>query len=388
MTAAPAASIRPTVEHLFESRIGQVAVYGRGRPGLIPMWFGEGDVPTPAFIADAAHRAMRDGYVFYSDNRGLPPLREALSRYLERIHGRPVAVDRIVVTSSGMAAIKMAVQTLIGPGDEMAVVSPVWPNIFAAVEIMGGVPKEVPMTLGNAGWSLDTEALFAACGPKTKAIFINTPGNPTGWVMPREDIRKVLEFARERGIWVIADEVYTRVVYEGVAAPSFLEFAEPDDPVIVVNSFSKNWCMTGWRMGWTVAPARLTPIFTKVIQYNYSGTPPFVQMAGVAAVEQGEPVISELVERCRQSRAIVQEALDRLPRVRLAPMDGAFYAFFSVDGVDDSLAFAKRLVDEANVGVAPGSAFGVAGEGYLRLCFASSPELVREAMARLSRVLA
>jgi len=382
------ASLRPTAEHLSESRIAQVALYGRGRAGLIPLWFGEGDVPTPDFISDAAHQAMRDGFVFYSDNRGLPDLRESLARYLGRVHGKPVDMERIVVTSSGMAAIMMALQAIIDPGDEVAIVAPVWPNAFAAVEVMNGKPVEVPLTLGNAGWSLDLERLFAACGPRTRAIFINTPGNPTGWVMPLDDMRRVMDFAKSRGIWVISDEVYSRIVYDRPAAPSFLEFAEPDDPLIVVNSFSKNWCMTGWRMGWTVAPAHLTPVFAKLIQFNYSGTPPFVQKAGVAAVERGEEVITALVDRCRQGRAIVQAALERLPRVRLAPMNGAFYAFFQVDGMTDSLEFAKRLVDEANVGLAPGSAFGASGEGWLRLCFASSPALLEEAMARLSRALA
>ncbi|HZH28962.1 MAG TPA: pyridoxal phosphate-dependent aminotransferase [Azospirillaceae bacterium] len=382
------ASLRPTAEHLSESRIAQVAIYGRGRAGLIPLWFGEGDVPTPDFIADAAHQAMRDGFVFYSDNRGLPDLRESLARYLGRVHGKPVDAERIVVTSSGMAAIMMAFQAILDPGDEVAIVAPVWPNAFAAVEVMNGKPVEVPLTLGNAGWTLDLERLFAACGPRTRAIFINTPGNPTGWVMPLADMRRVLDFAKSRGIWVISDEVYSRIVYDRPAAPSFLEFAEPDDPLIVVNSFSKNWCMTGWRMGWSVAPAHLTPVFAKLIQFNYSGTPPFVQKAGVAAIEQGEGVITDLVDRCRRGRAIVQAALERLPRVRLAPMDGAFYAFFQVEGMTDSLEFAKRLVDEAGVGLAPGSAFGASGEGWLRLCFASSPALLEEAMARLSRALA
>jgi aspartate/methionine/tyrosine aminotransferase len=286
-----------------------------------------------------------------------------------------------------MHGIMLAMQALIDPGDEVAVVAPVWPNVFAAAKVMGGVPREVAMTLGAEGWTLDLERLFAACGPRTRMIFLNSPGNPTGWTISREDMARVLDFARSRGLWVVSDEVYARLTYTGRPAPSMLEVAGPEDRVIVVNSFSKNWAMTGWRLGWLTAPAFLGPHLEKLVQFSTSGTAGFVQMAGLAAIEQGEPFVAEMVERCRQGREIACSALETLPRVRLVRPDAAFYAFFAVEGTTDDVALAKRIIDEAGVGLAPGSAFGEAGRGFLRLCFASAPDTLNRAMDRLLPVL-
>ncbi|PWC53405.1 aspartate aminotransferase [Azospirillum sp. TSO22-1] len=380
-------SIRPTIEALPHSPIATIADYGHGRPGIIPLWFGEGDLPTPEPISEAGIRAIRDGHVFYTYQRGLPRLREALSAYLGRVHDVPVPVERITVTSSGMTAIMKTMQTLVDPGDEVAIVSPVWPNIVNAVRVMAGVPVEVPMHLGNQGWTLDVERLFAACGPRTKAIFVNSPGNPTGWIMERGDLRRVMDFARSRGLWVVSDEVYSRLVYDRPAAPSFLEVAEPEDRLIVVNSFSKNWMMTGWRLGWMVAPEWLGPVLENLVQYSTSGTPAFVQEAGIAALEEGEPVVADLVARCRAGRDLVCAALERLPRLRLTCPPGAFYVFFRVEGETDSVALARRLIDEVAVGLAPGAAFGSGGEGYLRLCFAARHDRLAEAVDRLARAL-
>lgn len=379
--------IRAGIAALPHSPIALIAEYGRDRAGLIPLWFGEGDVPTPEVIAEAGIRAIRDGEVFYTHQRGLPRLREALSAYLGRVHGVPVGVDRITVTSSGMTAIMKTMQTLIDPGDEVAVVSPIWPNVTASVKVMGGVPRAVPMRLGNQGWNLDLDELFAACGPRTRAIFVNSPGNPTGWMMELDDMRRVMDVARERGLWVISDEVYARLVYDRPAAPSFVEVAKPDDKLIIVNSFSKNWAMTGWRLGWIVAPPALGPVLENLVQYSTSGTPAFVQHAGIAALEHGEPFLVEMVERCRQARDAVCAALERLPNVHSTCPPAAFYAFFRVEGERDSMALAQRIIDEAAVGLAPGTAFGEGGEGYLRLCFASRLDRVEEAMARITRVL-
>jgi len=375
--------MRPEIESLPNSPIVEVANYGRGRPGLIPLWFGEGDVPAPGFVADACDRAVREGHVFYTWQRGLPELRQALSDYTARIHGATAAVDRITVVGSGMHGIMITMQALAGPGDEIAVVAPVWPNVFAAIRIVGAEPRQVPLAMDERGWTLDLDRLFAACGPRTRAIFLNSPGNPTGWTIGRDDLGRILDFARARGIWVISDEVYARVTFTGRPAPSILELAEPEDQVIVVNSFSKTWAMTGWRIGWLTAPAAMGPHFEKLVQFSNSGVPGFVQMAGLAAVEQGEPFVADMVERCRRGRDVVCDALEGLPRLRLVRPDAAFYAFFAVEGERDSVSLAKALIDRTGVGLAPGAAFGEAGEGYLRLCFASSPERLAEAMDRL-----
>ncbi|HET8727746.1 MAG TPA: pyridoxal phosphate-dependent aminotransferase [Alphaproteobacteria bacterium] len=383
-------SIRPEIAFLPESGILVVANYGREKEGLLPLWFGEGDLPTPGFISDAAIDALRAGHTFYTYQRGIPPLRQALSDYLGRLYRVSVPVDRITVTTSGMQAIMMAMQALIGPGDELVVASPVWPNVFSAARIMGGVVREVAAECRPDGWHLDLDRLFDACGKRTKAIFINSPSNPTGWIMPREDMVRVRDFARARGLWIIADEVYGRFVFDrepGAVAPSFLEITEPEDRLLVVNTFSKNWSMTGWRVGWIVAPAALGRMLENLVQFNTSGTPAFLQHGAVTALNDGDPEVGALVERCRVGRDIVCGRLEGLPGVSLIRPQGAFYLFFGVEGENDSVALAKRLIDEAGVGLAPGSAFGVGGEGFLRLCFAGSHAHLEKAMDRLVPVL-
>lgn len=380
-------SYRPAIEALPNSLISDLALYGRARGDVIPLWFGEGDVPTPAFIADASDRAVRDGHVFYTYCRGMPELREALARYHERVYGVRLGTDRITVHGSGMTAIMISLQAIVDPGDEVVVVSPVWPNIFSAVKVLGGVVRSVRLEHGEAGWRLDPARLFDACGPRTRAIFINSPGNPTGWTMPLDDMRALLDFARRRGIWILSDEVYSRFVYDAPHAPTMLHLIEPEDRVLVLNSFSKNWAMTGWRLGWVVAPPDFGDHYEKLVQFNNSGVPGFIQMAGVAALDQGDSFVTEMVERSRRGRDIVCDVLQNLPGMRLTRPQAAFYAFFSVEGTTDSMALAKRLVDEAGVGLAPGAAFGEGGEGHLRLCFASSPDRLEDAMARLARAL-
>lgn len=389
--------LRPTVAGLEETRILQIIQYGRGRPGLIPLWVGEGDIPTPDFIREACDRAIRDGQVFYTHQRGLPELRAELAGYLTRVHcapngAAPVGEDRITVTGSGMQAIMLTMQALLDPGDELVVVTPVWPNVVSAARLVGGVVVEVPLQpvegAGPADWRLDLDALAAAVGPRTKAVFVNSPGNPTGWILERAEMQALWDLVRVRGVWLIADEVYSRLVYDRPAAPSFLEIAGPEERLVVVNSFSKNWAMTGWRLGWLTTPPEMGLALEKLVQINTSGTAEFVQMGGLAALRHGEAFLEETVARCRAGRDMVTRALNQVPGVSVTPPPGAFYAFLRLSGVTDSLAFARAVVDRCAVGLAPGSAFGGGGEGHLRLCFASSPARLEEAVARLAPALA
>ncbi len=375
-------SLRPAISGLPESGIVEVVNYGREKPGLLQLWIGEGDQPTPPFIGEAAHKALLDGETFYTWQRGIPPLRQGIADYLNRAYGTTVDAERIFVTVGGMGAILVSLQAIIDAGDEVAMVSPVWPNIFEAVQVVGGIAKPVAMTLTDAGWTLDLQRLFEACGPRTKAIFINSPGNPTGWTLSREDMIRIRDFARERDLWIVSDEVYGRLTYEADHAPSFLQIMEADEKLLVVNTFSKNWHMTGWRIGWIVASEQLGQVFENLIQFNTSGVASFLQFGAIAAINSDETVAA-LRESCRVGRDIVCDALAELPRVRFHRPTGAFYVFFSVDGEPDSRALAIRLIDDANVGLAPGSAFGPGGEGYLRICFGGSHDLLRRAMERL-----
>ncbi len=383
-------SLRPMAANLPESGIMTLVNYGIEKPGLIGFWAGEGDVPTPDFIRQAASNSLNAGHTYYTYQRGIPPLRQAVADYLQRHFDVGIDAERVIITGSGMQALMQTTQAIAGPGDEVVVVAPVWPNIFAAIQMQDAVPKPVNLTWEAGAWRLDLDQLFDACGPRTRALFINTPGNPTGWIMEPEDMVRVRDFARARGLWIIADEVYSQFVYDRLRVTSFLEVMTPEDRLIVTNTFSKNWSMTGWRVGWVVMPQSqaMTKVFENLVQYNTSGVPEFLQNGCIAALNDGDDYVRQLVAQCRQGRDMVCERLGELPQVRLSPPQGAFYLFFQVDGEADSVAFAKRMVDEANVGLAPGSAFGPGGEGYVRLCYAASHETLRQGVDRLVAALA
>ena len=378
-------SLSTTVNDLPETNIVEVARYGWGRQGLIPLWFGEGDVPTPAFISDACHESMIKGDTFYTDQNGITELREELIEYNKRTFDIRLNQDRVTVTNSGMMAITIVMQALLNPGDEVVVIGPVWPNIYSAISINRGIATHASITLQDNAWKLDLKDVFAAISASTKAIFLNSPGNPTGWIMPEEDQKELLNFCREKGIWIVSDEVYHSLVFDRPVANSILKYASPNDKLISVNSFSKSWLMTGWRMGWIVHPVGLSETFAKLIQISTSGVPAFIQKAGIAALSKGDQVVADLRDRCQIGRDIVFDYLEQWPRVRCMRPKGAFYAFFSVEGMENSLEFCKTLVDKCNVGLAPGSAFGPGGEGFLRLCFASTPDKLNEAMQALGK---
>ncbi|WP_192847430.1 pyridoxal phosphate-dependent aminotransferase [Aureimonas sp. AU40] len=382
------------VSHLHRLRAGALAApesgivavinHARGREGLIPLWAGEGDLATPAFIAEATAESLKAGETFYTWQRGIPELRTALAGYTERLYGRPTSPERIFVTGSGMHAIQTVVAALVGEGDEIAFIAPLWPNFEAAAALSGAQPVPVELRFDGTDWRFDVERLRAAITPRTRALFVNTPNNPTGWVADRETIRAILEVAREAGIFVIADEIYSRFFYEGGRAPSFHDEMRDDDPLIFVNSFSKNWAMTGWRVGWIEAPKEFGALFENLIQYSNSGVAAFMQRGAVAAIERGESFVEEQVARAHKARDIFTQTLLATNRVRLAPPAGAFYAFFAVDGIDDGYKAAFRIADEAGVGLAPGTAFGSGTRSYLRACFHRRLDEVEEAAKRLA----
>ncbi len=380
--------IRKPIEALEDSPIVEVFRMGLNLPGLIPMWAGEPDVPTPAFICDAASRALAAGRTFYSYNRGIPALRQALRDYHRRLWGVEIADERVALTLSGMNAVMLIAQATVQPGDNVVAITPSWPNIMRAMQICGAEPREVMLARGNHGWRLDLDAVAAACDARTRVIYLASPGNPTGWMIERGEAQALLDFARARGIAILSDEVYHRIVYDRPVGFSFLEIATPDDRLFVVNSFSKAWAMTGWRLGWVVYPRGALDAFEKLIQFNTSGGLEFLQAGCIAALEQGEDFVRSFVERCRAAREVVNPRLAAMPRVHNIPGPGAFYAMFEVEGVNDTLTFCKRAVTEAGIGMAPGTAFGHGAERLVRICYAKSRENVTEAMDRLERFAA
>lgn len=377
--------LRPEARNAPESGIVELMNHARGREGLIPLWVGEGDLPTPSFIAEATIASLAAGETFYTWQRGIPELREALARYYGRHFGGAYRAEEFIACSSGMHAIQLALDAVAGPGDEVVYLSPAWPNFAAAAAIAGARPVPVVLDDTADGRALDIDKLAAAITPATKALFVNTPSNPTGWVADRETLRAILALARARGLWVIADEIYALFSYGAARAPSFLDVAEEEDRLIFVNSFSKNWSMTGWRVGWLKIHPDLQQVFENLVQYSSSGTPAFLQRGAVAALDHGDAFVAGQVERAAKARAILCDRLAATHRVHLSPPAGAFYLFFRIEGVEDSRAAAFRLVEEANVGLAPGAAFGPGGEGHFRLCFHRRLDQIEEAAERLGR---
>jgi aspartate/methionine/tyrosine aminotransferase len=388
MSADLAETLPTRIQGVGTSQIGMVADRGRDDPDVIKLWIGEGDLPTPPFIVEAAHQAMRAGETRYTYSRGIPALHQALADYHRRHWGVEVAPARFAITAGGMNAIMQACQALLEPGDEVIIPSPSWANLAEAVRVTGGVPVSVAYRQDGAGrFALALEDILAAVTPRTRILVVNSPSNPTGWVMPLAEMQALRDAARERGLWILSDEVYSHFTYGNAIAPSFLQVCTPDDRLIITNTFSKNWAMTGWRAGWILYPEGLAATFAKLGQYNTTSIPTFIQHAAVAALEQGDDFIRTMVGRCVEARAILVEGLSRMRGVTVFPPEGAFYLMARIDTGESSLDLAYRLLREARVGVAPGTAFGPRGEGFVRLCFAISPELAREAVARLGRVL-
>lgn len=365
---------------------------GIGRDDVLAFWFGESDEVTPEFIREAAIESLERGETFYSHNLGLPELRQSVAEYMGALHG-PIGSERIAITSGGVNALMVAVQALVDAGDEVVAVTPVWPNLTAQPAILGARVRTVPLKTVGGAWSLDLPALLRAVTASTRVLIVNAPNNPTGWCLSRAEQQALLDHCRHTGTWILADEVYERLYYAGDTvngcAPSFLDVATPHDRLVVVHSFSKSFLMTGWRLGWLVVPPEMTPHVGKLIEFNTSCASVFTQRAGIAALERTAEVTPQVVTNLRHCRDTLIPLLAAVPGVQVGAPRGGMYAFFRLDGFDDSLATAKRLVVEAGLGLAPGEAFAPEARGWLRWCFAShDPQRLVRGVERLQLWLA
>jgi len=381
--------MRHAIEELPASRIREVANAGLGRSDVLAFWFGESDEVTPAAVRDAAADSLKRGETFYAHNLGLPELREGLAAYTSALH-RPLGAERIAVTSSGVTALMLAMQMLADAGDEVVAVVPVWPNLTAQPVILGASVTRVPLApRADGAWALDLQCLLEAVTPNTRVLLVNAPNNPTGWTLTRAEQQAILAHCRKTGTWIVADEVYERVWFgSGKAAPSFLDIAEPGDQLVIAQSFSKTFLMTGWRLGWLVLPPGHVDAIGKLIEFNSSCAPVFVQRGALAALAIEGEFVPGLVDRLRAGRDLLVGGLQALPGIGVAAPLGGMYAFFRVDGQADSLAYAKHLVAAHGLGLAPGVAFGEEAEGWLRWCFAAKdPARLRQGLARLACAL-
>jgi aspartate/methionine/tyrosine aminotransferase len=288
-------------------------------------------------------------------------------------------------------ALNVAIRCVLDPGDEALVLSPVWPNGPSNVALANGVARQIPHVLCGGRYTVDFDALEAAAGPRTRLLLYTSPSNPLGWVASLEEQQRLLDFARRHDLWLLADEVYDRLYYAGTGlgcpAPSILRLATREDPVLVAQSFSKSYCMTGWRLGWLVARRDLAARATQLNEFIISHAPSFAQKAAETALAEGEQELRSMLERLRQNRDLCLSALGGMPGVTVPAPDGAFYLFPRIEGLGDSFAFCKRLLLEERVGLAPGVAFGPGGEGSVRICYAAERTVLEPAMERLGKFL-
>lgn len=378
---------RKCLEKLSPNVAAELLRYSRTRPDIISLAQGEGDAATPDFIIQAATKAMQEGKTFYGPTLGNPDLRQEIANYYSNIFDLNLPTNRIFVTASGTTAVHLALMSVLDEGDEVVAVTPIWKNLIGIIEMTGATLNEVTMSEEETGWKLDLEKLFSACTPQTKVILLVTPSNPTGWVMDKKDMAAVLEFARARGIWIVSDEIYARTTYDSLRAPSFLDIADPEDRVFIVNSFSKSWAMTGWRLGWLIGPSSVESKIYDLALYQNLCPPSFVQFGGIAALRHGEGFIKEQLAHWRSNRQLVTDRFASMERVNFNPPPSSFYAFFRIDGVSNSMEFARKMIDEAGISLAPGCSFGSDCGDYFRMCFGASPQKMNAALDRLENFL-
>jgi hypothetical protein len=386
------ASVASSAAAVPYSRIRELAEIAMGMDGVLKLYFGESNIPTPEFIKRAAQKAMADGFTFYTENAGLPSLRQALSRYYSDLHG--VTLDptsEISVTASGVQALSTGLRCMIDPGDEALVLTPAWPNGSSIIAMANAVARQIAHPLCGDRYQIDFDALEATAGPRTRLLLYTSPSNPLGWVATEQEQQRLLDFCRERGLWLVADEVYDRLYYAGASlgepVPSILRKATRDDAVAVIHSFSKSYCMTGWRVGWLIARRDLGLKATQLNEFIISHAPSFAQKAAETALECGEAELVAMLGRLKENRDFCLSALQGMPGVTVPEPDGAFYLFPKIDGLTDSFDFCRRLLMETKVGLAPGVAFGAGGEGSVRICYAADRSILEPAMDRLAKFL-
>ena len=383
--------MRQAIQQLQASKIRELANAGLGRSDVLAFWFGESDEVTPDFIRQAAIDSLHAGETFYAHNLGLPELRESIAAEMVKRHGVDIGSERIAVTSGGVNALMLAMQALVDAGDEVLVVTPVWPNLTAQPQILGAQLRTLSLQPTKGRWALPLEKLLNCITTNTRLLVLNSPNNPTGWTLNRQEQQAILDKCRSTGTWILADEVYESLFFldsQNHCAPSFLDIAQPGDKLVVAHSFSKSFLMTGWRLGWLVMPPEMTQLMGKLIEFNTSCASVFVQRAGFVALKRAEEVTPRVVSHLRLCRDTLADALSGVDSIEFALPDGGMYLFLRLPAGMDDFQIAKRLVQEAGLGLAPGSAFALEAQGWLRWCFASKElDRLRLGAERLDRWL-
>jgi aspartate/methionine/tyrosine aminotransferase len=380
--------MRPEILAVAESPMVQIATIAESMPGSIKLCYGESESPTPDFICRAATDAMAAGHTYYTHTAGSPAFREAIAGHVHALHGVEYRATEIMGSVGATAAIFAAIRAFAGAGDNVVIVSPAYAIFANGVRLVGAEPRLVPLAFGGGRFALDLDRIGLAIDTRTRMLIVNSPSNPTGWTVTVDEQRALCDLAERHDLFLLADEVYERLVFDRRVAPSCARVAPSRDRLIVVNSFSKTYNMTGWRLGWAQGSERVIHQLFKAAEFITSNPPAMVQEAGIVALRDGEDFVALQQRQLARMRGLATGALTAMPRVRLPYPEGAFYVFPRIEGVADSAAFAGRLVRDTGLAVAPGAGFGSGGEGHIRICFASSDATVAEAMQRLGRFIA
>ncbi len=391
-TVTQSGQLAESVLNVPHSRIRELAEVAMSMDGVLKLYFGESNLPTPEYIKQAAARAMAEGFTYYTENAGLPSLRRAIAAHYLRFHGVDLdPANEVVVTTSGVQALNVSIRALLDPGDDAIVLTPAWPNGSSIVAMANAHVKQIAHPLKGDRYEIDFEALEDAVTPRTRMLLYTSPSNPLGWVATEEDQRRLLEFSRRHNLWLVADEVYDRLYYAagelGTPVPSILRMAAREDSVAVVHSFSKTYCMTGWRLGWLIAREDLGRKATQLNEFITSHAPTFTQKAAETALAEGEPELLKMLARLKDNRDYCVAQMRRMPHLTVPEPEGAFYLFPRVHGLKDSFGFCKSLLESTKVGLAPGVAFGAGGEGSIRVCYAADMSILEPAMQRLGDYL-
>jgi len=379
---------RSEVLDVVESPMVVIGALAESIPGSLKLCYGESNLPTPDFIIRASDEAARAGHTFYTHTAGYLELRRAIADKVLELHGVTYRASEIMSTVGASMAIFSAIRACMGAGDNAVVISPTYSIFVNGVIMTGGEPRPVPLTRDGSRFRLDLDRVRKAIDGRTRMIIVNSPSNPTGWMMTVDDQRALCELAEQYDLMILADEVYERLVFGGSIAPSIARVCTNKDRLIVVNSFSKTYNMTGWRLGWAQSSERVIQMMYKAAEFMSSNAAAMVQQAGIVALREGESYVRQLRDHYAARRAQIMTALRSIPGVSLPEPEGGFYAFPRIDGLSDSTEFATRLVRETGVAIAPGVGFGADGEGYVRFCFAATEDTLTEALDRFGNFMA
>lgn len=355
---------------------------------VISFTIGEPDFITPINIREACISAIRAGKTKYAPNAGLKELKEAVSRKVEKIYGKKYNPEtEIVITNGGMDSLRMIFAAILDDGDEVLVGDPAWSNHPNHPVLAGGKSVRVPLYEQN-NFTFRIEDLKKSVTPKTKAILLNYPNNPTGAVLRKEDLMKICDFAKSHDLYIVSDDVYYRIIYDDNKFWSAAMFDDMRDRTLIVQSFSKTYAMTGWRLGYVAGPPDLIEAIGKINENSCSCVNTMVQLAGIEALEgeESESAVDSMVKEFQHRRDIVYEGINKIHGLSCTKPEGAFYAFININAIGlNSNEFSRRLLEKYHVGMTPGTGFGHRGEGYVRMAYATSSENIIEGINRIEK---